>query len=56
MIKVEAYIKETEGKAKVILKPMVLKDEKPTPLEVAAWEEMRGRIFAKVAESRRRRR
>ena len=56
MIKIEAYIEETEGKAKVTLKPMVLKDRKPTPLEVAAWEEMRGRIFAKVAKKPGRRR
>jgi len=48
MIKVEAIIEETDGKAKVTLSPMVLKDKKPTHLEVAAWQEMRGRIFAKV--------
>jgi len=51
MIKVEAFIEETDGKAKVTLKPMILKDKKPTPLEVAAWNEMRGRIFAKVGKT-----
>jgi len=53
MIKVEVMIQEAGGAASVTLKPMVLKDKKPTPLEVAAWQEMRGRIFAKVKETKK---
>lgn len=55
MIKVEVMIEDAGGQAKVALKPMIPTGTRPTPLEVAAWEEMRARIFAKVSKRRRRR-
>lgn len=50
MIRVTILIADKGGEASVDVHPQVPKGVKPTPLEVAAWQELRGRIFAKVKD------
>ena len=49
MIKLEILIQDVGGKAKVQVAPKIPTGTKPTALERAAWQEMQGRIFARVA-------
>lgn len=48
MIKVEIYIEEKDGNAAIKMEAKRLKDSEPTPIEVAAFKEMKARILAKV--------
>lgn len=50
MLRVVIMIEEHEGNAKIDMEAQTLKDKKPTPIEVAAFNEMKGRILAKVVQ------
>lgn len=50
MIKVEILVEEKDGNAAIQMEAKRLKGSEPTPIEVAAFQEMKARILAKVVE------